>query len=106
MTAQCVIALYTSLNRCSKMTIAFPFGRLRQPPSTEEGAPNTLVAATNRANTLLHLGQYIECERIYRETLVLQKEVFGAEHEHTKATTINLQGLIDSGHASIQTMPV
>ena len=68
--------------------------------------PNTLTAISTLADTLVELGEYAEGEAIYRETLVLQKEVLGAEHDHTKMNACNIQGLIDSGHASIQTMPV
>ena len=52
----------------------------------------------------LTLGEYSECEAIYRETLVMQRKIFGAEHEDTKRTAGNLQRLIDNGHAAIQTL--
>ena len=68
--------------------------------------PHTLVAAFNLADTLIELGEYAEAEPILRETLVLQRKVLGAEHDDTKKTAYNLQGLIDSGHASIQTLPM
>ena len=65
--------------------------------------PSTLAAATNLANTLNNLGEYSEGEAIYRETLVRRGHALGAEHDITK--THNLQLSIDSGHASIQTLP-
>eukprot|EP00729_Bicosta_minor_P012333 gene12333-biopygen27050 len=67
--------------------------------------PYALDAASHLGHTLMKLGEYAESEAILRETLVLQREVLGPEHQATKRTATNLQTLISNGDATVQTVP-
>ena len=64
-----------------------------------------LHTASHLGKVLMKLEEYAESEAILRETLVLQREVLGPEHQETKVTATNLQALISNGDATVQTMP-
>ena len=51
------------------------------------------AALTSNANTLWQKGQYAETEKLYRQALALQEQVWGADHPHTASALYNLGNL-------------